>query len=46
MSKVAVITDSTSRIPEKLTEGLPIFTLPLIVTGREALQGRSGDLAG
>jgi DegV family protein with EDD domain len=32
MSKVAVITDSTSRIPEKLAEGLPIFTLPLVVT--------------
>lgn len=32
MNRVAVITDSTSRIPEKLAEGLPIFTLPLIVT--------------
>jgi|YelNatPaOPRAMG01_1025707.scaffolds.fasta_scaffold00815_13 DegV family protein with EDD domain len=32
MHKVAVITDSTSRIPEKLKGDLPIFTLPLIVT--------------
>ncbi|MDI6869521.1 MAG: DegV family protein [Coprothermobacterota bacterium] len=32
MNRVAVITDSTCRIPEKLAEGLPIFTLPLIVT--------------
>ncbi len=32
MSKVAVITDSTSRIPERLAKGLPILTLPLIVT--------------
>lgn len=32
MSKVAVITDSTSRIPEKLSSGLPIFSFPLVVT--------------
>ncbi|MGB9553372.1 MAG: DegV family protein, partial [bacterium] len=32
MDKVAVITDSTSRIPEKLKQDLPILTLPLIVT--------------
>ncbi|MCR4427939.1 MAG: DegV family protein [Caldiserica bacterium] len=32
MSRVAVLTDSTSRIPEKLSHGLPIFTFPLVVT--------------
>ncbi|NMC78355.1 MAG: DegV family protein [Chloroflexi bacterium] len=41
MSKVAVVIDSTTLIPAELTQGLPIFTIPLhlIWDGEDLLDG-------